>query len=92
MAMTKNALAVLAALLALSACGLRGDLERPAPLFGEAPTDGGAEADLTEEGEAFDDEPEALDGPRFNEFGGVIPEASPVDPVEEAPLDEPSAE
>ena len=83
---------LLAALLALSACGLRGDLERPAPLFGDVPPEGGAEAELADEAEAFDDEPEAIEGPRFNEFGGVIPEASPSEPVEEAPLDEPTVE
>jgi len=92
MAMTMNSVALLAGLLALSACGLRGGLERPAPLIGEVADDTGAEAELVDEGEAFDDEPEAQDGPRFNEFGGIIPEASPVEPVEEAPLDEPATE
>jgi predicted small lipoprotein YifL len=33
-------LAVLAAVAALSACGLRGDLERPVPLWGNPPNEG----------------------------------------------------
>lgn len=83
---TKLTILVGGTLVFLSGCGLRGDLERPAPLFGEG---NGAEAGLADEGEVFEDEPEARTGPRFNEFGGVIPEASPVEPVEEAPLDDP---
>lgn len=72
------------ALLALSACGLRGDLERPEPMFGEP--EASVEAELATEEKPFEDDPQARRGPRFNEFGGEIPEAAPVEEVEETPL------
>jgi len=36
----RTAIAVLAGLSMLSACGLRGDLERPVPLWGNPPDEG----------------------------------------------------
>jgi hypothetical protein len=36
----RTAIAVLAGLSLLSACGLRGDLERPVPLWGNPPDEG----------------------------------------------------
>ena len=38
--MMRTAIAVLAGLSMLSACGLRGDLERPVPLWGNPPDEG----------------------------------------------------
>ena len=38
--MMRTAIAVLAGLSLLSACGLRGDLERPVPLWGNPPDEG----------------------------------------------------
>ncbi len=78
-------LALPALLISVSACGLRGDLERPGPLFG--PIEGDApEAELVGATEPFEDEPDANREPRFNEFGGVIPNAAPSEPVEEGGL------
>jgi predicted small lipoprotein YifL len=64
--MTRLAIAFLAAAaaLVLSGCGIRGDLERPAPLWGtdnrpEAADDAGAPA--SEAGEDDDAEPGARD-------------------------------
>lgn len=75
-----------ALVLSTAGCGLRGDLERPAPIFGEG---NDVEVELVDDSEAFEDEPEAVTGPRFNEFGGVIPDASPTEPVEESALPQP---
>lgn len=87
--MLKPALA-LTTLLALGACGLRGDLERPEPLFGEATAED-AEAELPTNENVFKDDPTDDQGPRFNEYGGIIPDASPSDPVEEEGLGAPGA-
>jgi hypothetical protein len=73
-----------AALTLLSACGLRGDLERPEPLFGEPAV--AVEAELKTEEKPFADDPQAQRGPRFNELGGEIPDAAPAEPVEELPF------
>lgn len=76
-----------ALLAAMSACGLRGDLERPEPMFGNP--EGAAEAELVTDDRPFADDPQAQRGPRFNEFGGEIPDAAPSTPVEEEPLSSP---
>lgn len=79
--MTKACLALLLALPMLGACGLRGGLARPDPIFKPVTT---VEDVMEDEAETPAPEPEA--GPRLNELGGEIPEAAPVEPVEEAPM------
>ena len=70
------------ALAVLGACGLRGGLERPPPIFS---------ADKPEPEIVFTpaaEEPEEETGPQLNEFGGEIPEAAPTTPVISGPLED----
>ncbi|MEO1473872.1 MAG: lipoprotein [Pseudomonadota bacterium] len=75
---SKVFLVTLAALVGLAACGLRGGLQRPDPIF----------RDVTPVERAAQDEAEAVETvveePAFNEFGGEIPEAAPAEPVVES--------
>ena len=56
----------LAALAALASCGLKGDLERPDPMWGDPPIDGADDPRLQEKPEPVDQEAEELD-----EYEGV---------------------
>ena len=76
------------ALPMLAACGIRGGLERPDPIFGG----GKPAAEETEEAAGkvlSEEEIAALTGPRFNEFGGEVPIAAPTTDVKTEPLDDP---
>ncbi|MEO0981900.1 MAG: lipoprotein [Pseudomonadota bacterium] len=77
--------AIIVAGAALAGCGVRGPLERPDPLFGERPAD--APTARLPSQEEIDTLSET---PRRNTIGGEIPETAPVDPVDEAPLEEPA--
>ena len=83
---TLKGLLALSALAALAGCGLRGDLERPPPIFSKPPTEEAklpvssavlfAGADL-EEDETY-----------FNPLGGEIPKPAPNADVEEDSMGE----
>lgn len=79
--MPKSFLFALVLLPIISACGLRGGLERPDPIF----------RDISSVEEVMDDvseTPEIEDTER-NEFGGEIPDAVPIEPIYESPIDDP---
>ncbi|MEM9668148.1 MAG: lipoprotein [Pseudomonadota bacterium] len=72
----------LSAVVGLSACGLRGGLQRPDPIFRDvAPI----EQTMEDELEAVEPEPEVSN---VNEFGGEVPDAAPVSPVEETAIED----
>ncbi|MEL7128959.1 MAG: hypothetical protein AAGK23_05385 [Pseudomonadota bacterium] len=83
MKMTRNiALIALLTLPLLPACGIRGSLERPDPIFRDLPD---AE-DVIEETDVEPDE--TAQGPRINELGGEIPEAAPTEPIHSSAIGE----
>ncbi|MEO0881885.1 MAG: lipoprotein [Pseudomonadota bacterium] len=84
--MPKVLLGILAAVTALTACGLRGGLQRPDPIFRDVPP-----VEQTVEEEVVNEEP-VIEGPSFNEFGGEIPDTAPVEPVTESAIDDASAD
>ena len=85
MKMIKTALA-LSALASLAGCGLRGDLERPPPIFSEPPTE---EAQLPVDAVALFAAAE-IDDNRvyYNSLGGEIPKPAPDTDVEEESMGE----
>lgn len=86
--MTKNLKTALslAALASLSACGLRGDLERPPPIFSQPPTE---EAKLPVDAAAQFAEVEVRENAAyFNSLGGEIPKPAPDVDVEEESMGE----
>lgn len=85
MKLIKTTLA-LSALASLAGCGLRGDLERPPPIFSEPPTEEAqqpvdAPADLA--GAEIRD-----DATYYNSLGGEIPKPAPDVDVEEDSMEE----
>lgn len=82
---TKACLAILLVLPMFGACGLRGGLARPDPIFKSVST---VEDVMEDEAEAEAPAPEPETGPRLNDLGGEIPDAAPVEPVEEAPMND----
>ena len=74
------------ALAGLSACGLRGDLERPDPIFSEPPTEEAMVPVDTVIAVASNE----IDDNRtyFNSLGGEIPKPAPVTDVEEESMGE----
>ncbi|MEL6258197.1 MAG: lipoprotein [Pseudomonadota bacterium] len=85
----KLSVPILLAAFALSACGLRGGLERPAPLFGD-PNAAPPELQLNEEVTPVFDEDEEEETIEDAPPPGQ-PIAAPVAKVEEEPLDEPKS-
>ncbi|MEM7663683.1 MAG: lipoprotein [Pseudomonadota bacterium] len=79
---SKLFLGLLASATALSACGLRGGLQRPDPIFRDISPVERAVIEEEEKAETPDE------GPQFNEFGGEIPETVIVDPVTESAIDD----
>lgn len=94
-------IALISALLAsasLSACGLRGDLERPDPLWGEPETEAVEEASAEPELRPRTEEPQRVAGTSYidpetgrtvwvqNEGGGYVPLSSPTTSIEEDAL------
>jgi predicted small lipoprotein YifL len=83
--MIKHSLS-LAALLGLSSCGLRGDLERPPPIFLQPPT---AEAKIPVDRPAVYTVANVdSDKIYLNSFGGEIPKPAPEVPVMEETMDD----
>ncbi len=67
--------------LALGACGLRGDLERPPPIFSDPPSE---EALVPVDAPALFADRDLLDKTYYNSLGGEIPKPAPdVDVGEE---------
>lgn len=80
MKMIKTALA-LSAFASLAGCGLRGDLERPPPIFSEPPTE---EAQQPVDSAALFAGAEIRDDTTYyNSLGGEIPKPAPDVDVEE---------
>lgn len=80
MNMIKTVLA-LSALASLAGCGLRGDLERPPPIFSEPPTE---EAQQPVDSAALFAGAEIRDDTTYyNSLGGEIPKPAPDVDVEE---------
>lgn len=80
MKMIKTVLA-LSALASLAGCGLRGDLERPPPIFSEPPTE---EAQQPVDSAALFAGAEIRDDTTYyNSLGGEIPKPAPYVDVEE---------
>ena len=75
-------LAALVALPMLAGCGLRGDLERPEPIFEEPVEE--AEPDQVASTRVITNRTVI----RRNAEGGIIPNASPSTPVNEGGLDD----
>ncbi|WP_084420801.1 LPS translocon maturation chaperone LptM [Henriciella litoralis] len=73
---------------ALSACGIRGELERPPPIFSAAPADAAERTPVAVTVEADAAAPKDADSPYYNDLGGEIPKADPVGDVNEGGLDE----
>jgi len=83
--MIKTGLA-LAALAGLSACGLRGDLDRPPPIFSDPPSD---EALMTPiDVPARFAAKDVRDTTFFNTLGGEIPKPAPDIDVDEEEMGE----
>jgi len=83
---TKALIAAFAALPMLASCGLRGDLERPDPIFSEPAPE---EAKIPEASPVYvARQAPVRRGPRFNELGGEIPDAATSTPVNEGGLGE----
>ncbi|MEM8634300.1 MAG: hypothetical protein AAGF33_04915 [Pseudomonadota bacterium] len=80
---TKLVLGVAIAAMILTACGLRGGLQRPDPIFRDV-----APVEQTIEQEV---ETEENEGPQLNEFGGEIPETTEIDTVIESAIEEAAA-
>ncbi|MEO1553796.1 MAG: lipoprotein [Pseudomonadota bacterium] len=81
----KTALA-LSALASLAACGLRGDLERPPPIFSEPPTEEAQQpVDTAAE---FADVGIRDSATYYNSLGGEIPKPAPDVDVEEESMGE----
>ncbi|WP_293618675.1 hypothetical protein [Ponticaulis sp.] len=86
------------ALAGLSACGLRGELERPDPLWGEPEATIQEEASAEPELRPRNEEPQRLAGTSYvdpetgrtiwveNEGGGYAPLASPTTTIQEEEL------
>jgi predicted small lipoprotein YifL len=76
----------LTALAGLSACGLRGDLERPDPIFSEPPSEEAMVPVDTVIAVASNE----IDANRtyYNALGGEIPKPAPVTDVEEESMGE----
>ena len=75
-----------AALTLLTACGLRGGLERPAPIIkGLDPAPAAPEPKQ----EATRPTVQIVQRPRTNEFGGEIPVPAPTGTVQSIPLEDP---
>lgn len=73
----------LVALPFLSACGLRGGLVRPDPIFRDVDA-----IEAVEVEEEVTPNPEVVIRERTNAEGGEIPEPAPVAPVQSTPLDD----
>lgn len=85
MKLIKTALA-LSTLAALAGCGLRGDLERPPPIFSEPPTE---EAKLPVDAAVVFAGAEIRDETTYyNSLGGEIPKPAPDVDVEEDSMGE----
>ena len=69
----------------LAACGLRGELERPDPIFSE-PTAPDEQALVPVAVPVQLAEVAIPEGPQFNSLGGEIPEAAPATDVDEAAM------
>ncbi|MEM7494283.1 MAG: lipoprotein [Pseudomonadota bacterium] len=81
----RTALAI-SALAALAGCGLRGDLERPPPIFSEPPSD---EAQIPVDSPVqFAQTPINEDRVYFNALGGEIPKPAPDADVDEDVMEE----
>lgn len=84
---SKLLLAMTGACAMLAACGIRGDLERPPPIFSDPPS---------EEAKTPVDVPAAYaaapekseDEAYYNELGGEIPKSDPAADVDEDGMDE----
>lgn len=68
----------------LAACGQRGGLARPDPLFRDLTPVEATAPEAREE----DANPDTIGQPSTNEFGGEVPDAAPTQPVQSAPLEE----
>jgi hypothetical protein len=68
----------------LGACGLRGGLQRPAPIFKDVPVSEPAKPETVEPVRES-----IIIRERVNEFGGEIPDAAPTEEVTSAPLADP---
>lgn len=82
--LTRTGLAV-AALGALSACGLRGDLERPPPIFSDPPSE---EAKLPVDAPVQYAVKDVLDTTYYNSLGGEIPRPAPANDIDEEQMEE----
>lgn len=82
----KTALAV-SALAALAGCGLRGDLERPPPIFSDPPSE---EAKVPVDAPVFVAEVKVDPNQTYyNSIGGEIPKPAPGTDVEEEIMGDP---
>lgn len=79
--LTYSTLAAIIAVPMLSGCGLRGDLERPEPIFEKPDEDASADAQTT-------DVASNRTVIRRNAQGGIIPDAAPTTAVNEGGLDD----
>lgn len=71
----------------LAACGIRGDLERPPPIFSDPPSEEASQP--VDAPVAFAGPPEKTpDDPYYNALGGEIPKADPAADVGEDGLGE----
>jgi len=83
---TIQAILMVSALAGLASCGLRGDLERPPPIFSEPPSE---EAQKPVDSAAtFADAEINADQTYYNSLGGEIPKPAPDVDVEEESMGE----
>ena len=78
----------LSALAALSGCGIRGDLERPPPIFSSEPPTEEAQMPVDTTIEVAETAPKPADEAYYNDLGGEIPKADPEDDINESGMDD----
>jgi hypothetical protein len=72
----------------LSACGVRGDLDRPPPIFSSEPPGEEAQTPVDTTIAVAEAPEKPADEAYYNELGGEIPKTDPVDDIDESGMDE----
>lgn len=83
---TIKSMLMVSALAGLASCGLRGDLERPPPIFSEPPSEEAQQP--VDTAATFADAEINSDETYFNALGGEIPKPAPDVDVEEESMGE----